>query len=192
NIFEYIEKLPANALDRLYGKDAGEHGHGPWTCRAILQSLPQLSKQYIMRLLFVKGYVDRGMIKSWVKKEYHRVHAIAFRKLLNMRVLVQNPTNSAEFQLNPPFRENLQQALCATDKTPWQWVGQRADKYPPTVAKIEQSMHSRWQGLLYFIVAPFVDTKNAAPPPEQVVNFMQESGLMTKGSGNRLKVTDKG
>ncbi|CAM9897814.1 unnamed protein product, partial [Hapterophycus canaliculatus] len=75
NVFDYLERLPPDALDKLYGKGAtaaGEGGrsHGQWTCRALLQSLPQLAKQHVMRLLFVEGSVDKGMLKSWVKKEY--------------------------------------------------------------------------------------------------------------------------
>lgn len=83
NVFDYLEKLPPDALDKLYGKDAAAAGrsHGQWTCRALLQSLPQLAKQHVMRLLFVEGPVDKGMLKSWVKKEYQRVHAASIRKV---------------------------------------------------------------------------------------------------------------
>jgi len=86
NVFEYLEKLPPDALDKLYGKDAeaagqGTRSHGQWTCRALLQSLPQLAKQHVMRLLFVEGAVGKGMLKSWVKKEYQRVHAASIRKV---------------------------------------------------------------------------------------------------------------
>ena len=93
NVFEYLGKLPPGALDKLYGKKDAVEGaaaaaagqsaksHGQWTCRALLQSLPQLAKQYVMRLLFVEGSVDKGMLKSWVKKEYQRVHAVSIRKV---------------------------------------------------------------------------------------------------------------
>lgn len=81
NVFDYLERLPPEALDKLYGKDAGASTHGQWTCRALLQSLPQLAKQHVMRLLFVEGFVDKGMLKSWVKKEYQRVHAVSMRKV---------------------------------------------------------------------------------------------------------------
>lgn len=88
NVFDYLERLPPDALDKLYGaapSDAeGQSGrsHGQWTCRALLQSLPQLAKQHVMRLLFVEGPVGKGMLKSWVKKEYQRVHAASVRKVL--------------------------------------------------------------------------------------------------------------
>lgn len=89
NVFDYLERLPPDALDKLYGAAAATEGqqqqgarsHGQWTCRALLQSLPQLAKQHVMRLLFVEGSVDKGMLKSWVKKEYQRVHAASIRKV---------------------------------------------------------------------------------------------------------------
>lgn len=86
NVFDYLERLPPDALDKLYGLGAAEakpgaRSHGQWTCRALLQSLPQLAKQHVMRLLFVEGSVDKGMLKSWVKKEYQRVHAASIRKV---------------------------------------------------------------------------------------------------------------
>lgn len=81
NVFDYLERLPPDALDKLYGQDAGPKSHGLWTCRALLQSLPQLAKQHVMRLLFVEGFVDKGMLKSWVKKEYQRVHNVSVRKV---------------------------------------------------------------------------------------------------------------
>lgn len=40
-------------------------------------------------------------------------------QLISLRVLLQSK-DGQEYQLNPPFRENLQRALCALDKTPWQ------------------------------------------------------------------------
>lgn len=81
DVFDYLERLPPEALDKLYGKNAGSSSHGQWTCRALLQSLPQLAKQHVMRLLFVEGFVDKGMLKSWIKKEYQRVHAASIRKV---------------------------------------------------------------------------------------------------------------
>ncbi|CAM9837137.1 unnamed protein product, partial [Ectocarpus sp. 8 AP-2014] len=182
NVFEYLERLPPDALDKLYGAappaagGQGGRSHGQWTCRALLQSLPQLAKQHVMRLLFVEGSVGKGMLKSWVKKEYQRVHAASVRKLVSLRVLLPS-ADGQEYQLNPPFRENLQRALCASDKTPWQGdVPLSADRSPPTVAKIERQMHSQWQDVLYFLVGS--DEEGRSTPPARVVKFMEESGLM--------------
>lgn len=85
NVFDYLERLPADALDTLYGRDSGSSSHGQWTCRAMLQSLPQLAKQHVMRLLFIEGFVDKNLLKSWVKKEYQRVHAASIRKVNSKR-----------------------------------------------------------------------------------------------------------
>ncbi|CAB1113125.1 unnamed protein product [Ectocarpus sp. CCAP 1310/34] len=197
NVFDYLERLPPDALDKLYGaappaaQGQGGRSHGQWTCRALLQSLPQLAKQHVMRLLFVEGPVGKGMLKSWVKKEYQRVHAASVRKLVSLRVLLPS-ADGQEYQLNPPFRENLQRALCASDKTPWQGdVPLSADRSPPTVAKIERQMHSQWQDVLYFLVGS--DEEGRSTPPARVVKFMEESGLMRPvRGGGALRITDKG
>ncbi|CAN0381675.1 unnamed protein product [Ascophyllum nodosum] len=191
NVFDYLERLPPDALDTLYGKDAGSSSHGQWTCRAMLQSLPQLAKQHAMRLIFVEAFVDKSLLKSWVKKDYQRVHAASIRKLISLRIILQS-ADGQEYQLNPPFRENLRRALCTANKAPWQGdVPLTADRSPPTVSKIERQMHSQWQDVLYFLVGS--DEEGRSAPPARVVKFMEESGLMkaTRGGG-ALRITDKG
>lgn len=46
-------------------------------------------------------------------------HPLSYYQLISLRVLLQS-SDGQEYQLNPPFRENLQRALCTSDKTPWQ------------------------------------------------------------------------
>ena len=48
-----------------------------------------------------------------------RTHARGPPQLVSLRVLLVSD-DGQEYRLNPPFRENLQRALCASDKTPWQ------------------------------------------------------------------------
>lgn len=40
-------------------------------------------------------------------------------QLIGLRVLLQS-SDGQEYRLNPPFGKNLQRALCASNKTPWQ------------------------------------------------------------------------
>ncbi|CAN0384981.1 unnamed protein product, partial [Laminaria digitata] len=111
-------------------------------------------------------------------------------QLTSLRVLLPSG-DGQEYRLNPPFRENLQRALCASDKTPWQGnVPLTADRSPPSVAKIERQMHSQWQDVLYFLVGS--DEEGRSIPPTRVVKFMEESGLMRDTGGGALRITDKG
>ena len=52
DLVRYLESLPPVTLPRLY--------ESPFTCQALLRSLPVLPKQYIMRLLLQDAGVPAG------------------------------------------------------------------------------------------------------------------------------------
>ena len=47
DLASYLASLPRLKLDALY--------ESPWTCRAVLRSLPPLAKQYVLRMLLLDG-----------------------------------------------------------------------------------------------------------------------------------------
>lgn len=47
DLASYLASLPRPKLDALY--------ESPWTCRAVLRSLPPLAKQYVLRMLLLEG-----------------------------------------------------------------------------------------------------------------------------------------
>eukprot|EP00611_Tribonema_gayanum_P025018 TRINITY_DN560_c0_g1_i4.p1 TRINITY_DN560_c0_g1~~TRINITY_DN560_c0_g1_i4.p1 ORF type:complete len:164 (-),score=4.97 TRINITY_DN560_c0_g1_i4:160-651(-) len=64
DIFAILQTLPSESLDRLYGgAGAGEASlrAAPWTCRAVLQSLSPLAKQYVMRLVCIEGMTSSAV-----------------------------------------------------------------------------------------------------------------------------------
>jgi transcription initiation factor TFIIH subunit 4 len=52
DLITYLEALPPVKLSRLYDS--------PFTCLAVLRSLPPLAKQYTLRLLFLDSGVPQG------------------------------------------------------------------------------------------------------------------------------------
>lgn len=52
DLVSYLEDLPPDRLARLYDS--------PYTCQAVLRSLPPLAKQYVMRLLFLDAGIPEG------------------------------------------------------------------------------------------------------------------------------------
>lgn len=62
--------------------------------------------------------LDKHLVKLRVAKIVS-LYLFFSVQLVNLRVLLQSE-DGQEYRLNPPFRHNLQQALCASDKTPWQ------------------------------------------------------------------------
>ena len=65
---DLFQSLPAATLDKLYAH--------PATCLAIFRDLPELSKHYVMRLLFVETAVPKDLVGSWTNRQnqryYHR------------------------------------------------------------------------------------------------------------------------
>lgn len=58
DLHSYLKTLPAGTLDRLYNH--------PATCLAVFRELPELSRHYIMRILFVDQAVPKAIMGSWV------------------------------------------------------------------------------------------------------------------------------
>ena len=50
----YLASLPRLKLDALY--------ESPWTCRAVLRSLPPLAKQYVLRMLLLDSALPEGAV----------------------------------------------------------------------------------------------------------------------------------
>ena len=52
DLVAYLAQLPPIKLTSLY--------ESPYTCQAVMRSLPPLAKQYVVRLLFLDAGVPRG------------------------------------------------------------------------------------------------------------------------------------
>eukprot|EP00639_Heterosigma_akashiwo_P002071 CAMPEP_0194570812 /NCGR_PEP_ID=MMETSP0292-20121207/7988_1 /TAXON_ID=39354 /ORGANISM="Heterosigma akashiwo, Strain CCMP2393" /LENGTH=94 /DNA_ID=CAMNT_0039421357 /DNA_START=32 /DNA_END=312 /DNA_ORIENTATION=- len=61
DIFSYLESLPDESIHYLYDTSQGDHAI--WACQAVLQTLPPLAKQYVMRLLAV------GSSGEWIPEK---------------------------------------------------------------------------------------------------------------------------
>lgn len=62
DLFEYLELLPSESLLSLYSHKK----YGFYICRAVLQSaMPEIARQYILRLAVSGGEFPREQIKLW-------------------------------------------------------------------------------------------------------------------------------
>lgn len=58
NAFEYLAtELTEASVDRLF--------HDAWACQAVFQSLPALSQQIVMRLLFCDAAMPTDQVLAW-------------------------------------------------------------------------------------------------------------------------------
>ncbi|CAM9406818.1 unnamed protein product [Chrysoparadoxa australica] len=168
----------------------------PYTCKATLQSLPQLAKQYVMRLLCLTDGIGKDVVQSWVLDDYKRVHKASLRRLRKLQILVPHESEKGKLRLNPPFRENLQYALVHADKQPWRdnvnIKPLKPDKHPPSLQRIEQDMHSKWERVLYLLVGSDPAQTGVPDPPDSVIDFISQAGLMKRDKRGQLSITDLG
>jgi len=67
NIFDYIVTLGDTAIDKLY-----EH---TWTCKAIFRYLPELARQYVLRLVLSDGQIA---LNKYAKKNQTTTYFLTY------------------------------------------------------------------------------------------------------------------
>ncbi|KAJ0394152.1 hypothetical protein P43SY_009838 [Pythium insidiosum] len=208
DVFEFLETLPSDTLDRLY-EDA-------WVCQAVFQSLPPLAQQFVMRLLAWDGVVPLSTLEEWIhplagsgpsaadggatgptsptasghqaqrKMPPEFFHAL--QRLTKLRVFSQ-PT-PASFQLSPRFQRQLRLALSSLGGSPWETgLEPEADGEAFSPLELERFSRSRWDAVLHFMVG----STAVAEPPQSVVDILLRTRLMRQSPETRaLHITDTG
>mmetsp|Transcript_14049 Transcript_14049/g.20523 ORF Transcript_14049/g.20523 Transcript_14049/m.20523 type:complete len:351 (-) Transcript_14049:774-1826(-) len=65
DLFGYLRSLPPSTLRTLYGNEQC----GVYACRAILQHLPELARQFVLRLAVCGGTFPRKSVDLWTKND---------------------------------------------------------------------------------------------------------------------------
>ncbi|EFC43606.1 predicted protein [Naegleria gruberi] len=123
NIFSYLLTLTPDELNLLYGHT--------WTCKAVFRFLPDIAKQYVMRMLLcgsinsqqiamdipkkltnLSGYLDSNGAKKGreqdqeaILQEVRDAHENAFSQLLKYRII--SKTSNSDFTLNRYFQDTF-------------------------------------------------------------------------------------
>ncbi|EQC32697.1 hypothetical protein SDRG_09671 [Saprolegnia diclina VS20] len=180
NAFEYLATRPVASVDRLFDD--------PWACQAVFQSLPALSQQIVMRLLFAAGETTRETILSWVLESATDAMVAAIDKLLHLRVLTKAPHGLA---LNTHFQAQLRTALSSLGGSPWEDGRQKLPAEKPIAAlDLEHYARTRWDAVLHFMVG----STAVQAPPDTVVQILEQTKLMQASPEDRRKlhITDTG
>lgn len=90
---QYLNGLPFEQLHVLY--------QSPWTCLAVLRTLPSLSQQLILRLLFLDEPISDILLRAFVKTQYSDECSYHLEGLLELQVVQQDNDN---WKLEPNFR----------------------------------------------------------------------------------------
>lgn len=178
---------PPVVYDKLYGGS-------PFVCKAMLQSLRPLARNYVMRLLFVASSVPLSELSDWNKASASEEHKQAIEELLKVHVLKRELGGGGGEEgvgLNPFFREGLKSAL-SNPEEPW---GGSNGSDAIHVEDLEKASRKRWDALLRVLVG--LDSKIPGGASSSVEGFLKKTGLMSDrapdGSGRRkLSITNMG
>jgi len=80
----FLEKLSDEKFQRLYTQ--------PATCLAIFRLLPDLAKQFIMRLLYIKKDVPLEHVKGWCYEQYEDKVNESLQRLYKLHICTKKST----------------------------------------------------------------------------------------------------
>jgi hypothetical protein len=99
---EYLQDLPVEQLKRLYDS--------PWTCQAVLRSLPSLCQHLVLILLFPAEPVPRSYVHQSVLPSASAERDKALEQLRKLQLLTPQ-RGTTNYSLNATFRARVQQSL---------------------------------------------------------------------------------
>ena len=120
-IFSWIVDKGPDFIDKIYGKSVdmeniSNSASAIFACRAIFQSLSELSKTFLMRMLFTST-VNRIETIDWVKDK--NFHNSTFDELIKLRLLIlKSESDANNYLVNQYFKDNFIQSLVSFTE-PW-------------------------------------------------------------------------
>ena len=105
-LMSYLKTLDPETLSELYNH--------PATCLAVFRELPELAKQFVMRLFYVEQAVPQAVVQSWINQASYGDKAKEASKALSELGIWQDtsmPGGLPAWILDKTFRTNLKVVL---------------------------------------------------------------------------------
>ncbi|XP_034765773.2 general transcription factor IIH subunit 4 [Acipenser ruthenus] len=182
NLHEFLKELSPAVLDRLYNH--------PATCLAVFRELPQLAKNYVMRMLFLEQPLPQAAVAYWVKKDNQKDHEESTGVLSGLRLwhTQQLPGGLQGLILNPIFKDNLRIALLGGGKA---WADDTSqfgpDKHARDIDSLDKYAIERWEVILHFMVG-----SPSAAVSQDLAQLLIQAGLMRSEAGDAPCITSAG
>ena len=155
NIYEYLLVVAARrdqTLEQLYAN--------PGACRCIFESLPELAKQYVMRLVPCTD-LDRApiwvVLDDWLAEgATFDQHRAACQRLSELHVMEKRHRQGVgeEYRLHAGFREQMLEWLCGSERGRWKRADTKSTKDEGTTVEFMQSKASiKWEKVLQFMLS---------------------------------------
>ena len=179
NLHEFIKTLSPSVIDDLYAN--------PAPCLAIFRELPELSKIFVMRLLFVDTFISKAVVLNWVKDSHKSNCVEAVEALLSVRIFLISE-NESEYTLNVTFRKNLQVTMLGGGVKWMLSPHPEPDVHHRDVAFLDNYAMERWECLLHYMVGSGEKEGISA----DAVHVLLTSGLMNAETDGAPIITRKG
>ncbi|XP_055376920.1 general transcription factor IIH subunit 4 [Condylostylus longicornis] len=146
NLQEYLKTRPADLLEKLYNY--------PSICLAVYRELPEIARQFVIRILFVEQPVPQAVVSSWGSQHYAKEQAAATSILteLNVWQSAAIPGGLPAWELCTTFKKNLKIALLGGGR-PWSMSSQlEGDPRHKEISFLDNYAMSRWRCVLHYMV----------------------------------------
>lgn len=143
---EYLKTKATNVIESLYNH--------PSICLAVYRELPEIARQYVIRILFVEQPVPQAIITSWTSQIYAKEHAAASSTLSDLMIWRPKTIQGGlpAWELTPVFEKNLKIALLGGGR-PWSMSHTLdTDKYARDISFLDNYATSRWRCVLHYMV----------------------------------------
>lgn len=122
-VLDYIRHaIPRSTLLRLYSTS----NRGQYACRAILQQLPEISRQIIARLHCAGGmFPSHSVCHVWLSSNSSINHNVLLHELYTWAIIEEDwsdeekSKNPESITLTQPFRIGLNETLTCFESSPW-------------------------------------------------------------------------
>lgn len=189
NFQEYLRtRQTPESLEKLYNY--------PPICLAVYRELPEIARQFVIRILFVDQAVPQAVVTSWgaqrVAKE--QTEATSCLTALNVWRVTAIPGGLPAWELSPTFKKSVRQVLLGGGK-PWAMTNTLdKDSKPRDIAFLDTYAMSRWRCVLHYMVG--TGGRNGGTDAEAIspdaVRILLHANLMKRDERDGITITRQG
>ncbi|KAH8370338.1 hypothetical protein KR093_003092 [Drosophila rubida] len=189
NFQEYLRtRQTPETLEKFY--------HYPPICLAVFRELPEIARQFVIRILFIDQPVPQAVVSSWGAQRFAKEQAEATSCLtaLNVWRVTAIPGGLAAWELSPTFKKGVRQALMGGGK-PWPMTNTLdKDSKPRDIPFLDSYAMSRWRCVLHYMVGTGArnSTSDAEAISPDAVRILLHANLMKRDERDGITITRQG
>lgn len=184
----YLKSKPQDVIETLYNH--------PSICLAVYRELPEIARQFVIRILFVEQAVPQAVIASWTSQLHSKEHTTATSALNELMIWRSGviPGGLPAWELMPTFKKNLKIALLGGGQ-PWTMSNAlEADSKPRDIAFLDNYAMERWRCLLQYMVqgGHSQSNSNIDPISVEAVRVLLNANLIIEARDKSAMITRQG